>query len=215
MDDSNVHSHPGQLCRGTRATKGRNDSVHRLEKKRQKFVSVEQQVSLGIWLLSSFRRQRSRLACSCELQRTLFQTPVTHREQEPGSLSLSHVLGRKEHHWLQWVWLSYFSTSNLLLPRLPCSSLCSCPWNFAHCWRSPGLGLRKSGGGASRQGHRLPVPDWTSYVFARPEQPTCTIVHILALPSSVLNKKKKEGGKQCLRHCAAEAGVSGRHGKRH
>lgn len=56
MDDSNVHSHPGQLCRGTRATKGRNDSVHRLEKKRQKFVSVEQQVSLGIWLLSSFRR---------------------------------------------------------------------------------------------------------------------------------------------------------------
>lgn len=106
-------------------------------------------------------------------------------------LSLSHILWCEEQHWLQLAWLSYFIKSNLLLPRLPCSSLCFCPLNFSHCWQSPVLGLRKSGGGAYWQGCRLPVPDWMTYLFTRPEQPTCTIVHILALPSSTLNKKGK------------------------
>lgn len=105
-------------------------------------------------------------------------------------LSLSLILQCQEQHWLQLAWLSYFIRSNLLLPRLPCSSLCFCPLNFSHCWQSPVLGLQKSGGGAYWQGCRLPVPNRMPYLFTRPEQPTCAIVHILALPSSALNKKK-------------------------
>lgn len=136
----------------------------------------------------------------------LLQSTIRHESASQPSPRL----WRQEQHWLQLPWLSCFIKANLLLPRLPCSSLCFCPLNFSHCWQSPVLGLRKSGGGAYWQGCTVPVPDWMPYLFTRPEQPTCTIVHILALPSSVLNKK---GEKQCLRHCAAEARVSGQNVK--
>lgn len=86
---------------------------------------------------------------------------------------------------------SYCVKSNLVLPRLPCSSLCFCPLNFSHCWPSPGLGLQKSGGGAYWQGCRWPNPDWTPYGFTRPEKPTCRTVHILALPNLDLQKKEE------------------------
>lgn len=109
----------------------------------------------------------------------------------PTALSPSHSLWHEQQPWLQLAWLYYFITSKLLLPRLPCSSLCFCPLNFAHCWQSPVLGLRISGAGACWQGCRGPVPDQTPYLFTCPEEPTCTMAHSLALPSSVLNKKGK------------------------
>lgn len=59
--------------------------------------------------------------------------------------------------------------SFLLLPRLPCSSLCFYLWNFSHCWSCPALGLPRSAGEAFGPGCGLPKPDWTSFSFTPSE----------------------------------------------
>lgn len=85
MDDSNVHSYPGQLGCVPRAIKVQSDSVD-VQKKRQKFLSVKQQVCLRIWFLSSFRKQWLHLLCSCELELILLQSTITHGKREPAAL---------------------------------------------------------------------------------------------------------------------------------
>lgn len=125
--------------------------------------------------------------CSYQSPTLLFQGTVTHWEgcpatPEPQPSRVSRAV------WLQSTWLFQFIKSNLLLPRLPCSSLCFFPWNFSHCRPSPGQGL-KSGGGAYWQGCRWPSPDWIPYLFTHPESPPAQFISCFA--SSVLNKKGK------------------------
>lgn len=135
----------------------------------------------------------------------LYRSPSAHRELGASCSSLLFILLYRQ-YGAGWDGLSYCVKSNLLLPQLPCSSLCFCPLNFSHCWLSPGLGLQKSGGGAYWLGCRWPNPDWMPYGFTRPEKPSCRTVHILALPNldliTVMETKETQVSRALINNCS-------------
>lgn len=132
-----------------------------------------------------FLIQKTEATFAMSLLVTSDSLPMPCRAPRAGAqlpFSLGRILRRRA-ALARLAWPPRLMKPSLLLPRLPCSSLCFCPLSFSHCWQCPALGSRKSGGGAWWQGCGLPVPDGGPYLFARPGQPTCTTAHILALPS--------------------------------